>query len=218
MNRKTFLLLISLISLSTLTIASGNRWVKLFNGKNLDGWIQKNGTATYRVENGAIIGKTGKKSPNSFLCTEKEFGDFELKLEVKLINNELNSGIQIRSKTENPGSDQKYGKVNGPQVEIEGGGLSGYIYAEAFNKWITPENKLIRRKVLKKDKWNTFRIIAKGARIQTWINGIQIENITDEEFYSSHPRGFIGLQVHGVGDLGPFEVAWRNIRIKELDK
>jgi hypothetical protein len=69
----------------------------IFKGENLKGWTQLNGTATYRVENGAIIGKTMEGSPNSFLCSDKLYGDFELHFQVKLINNELNSGVQIRS-------------------------------------------------------------------------------------------------------------------------
>src|SRR5262249_61069621 len=73
-------------------------WVPLFNGKDLSGWEQRNGTATYRVEGGAIVGKTAEGSPNSFLCTVKEYGDFELKFEVK-VDDALNSGVQIRSKT-----------------------------------------------------------------------------------------------------------------------
>src|SRR5687767_13612063 len=73
-------------------------WVPLFNGKNLDGWEQRNGTATYRVEGDSIVGKTSEGSPNSFLCTKKEYGDFELKFEVK-VDDQLNSGVQFRSKS-----------------------------------------------------------------------------------------------------------------------
>src|SRR5262249_21615593 len=57
--------------------------VPLFNGKNLDGWEQRNGTAKYSVEGDCIVGKTNEGSPNSFLCTVKEYSDFELKFEVK---------------------------------------------------------------------------------------------------------------------------------------
>ena len=60
-------------------------------------------------------------------------------------------------------------------------------------------------------------MIAHGPRIQTWINGQPIEDLTDEAIYKTHAKGFIGLQVHGVGNRGPFEVSWRNLRIKELE-
>src|SRR5690606_14299162 len=69
-------------------------WVQIFDGKTLEGWKQRNGTAKYRVEDGTIVGTTNEGSPNSFLCTEKEYSDFELEFEVK-VDNRLNSGVQI---------------------------------------------------------------------------------------------------------------------------
>ena len=76
------------------TSASAADWVKLFDGKTLDGWIQKNGTAKYKVVDGTIQGTTNEGSPNSFLCSEKEYGDFELEFEVK-VHNSLNSGVPV---------------------------------------------------------------------------------------------------------------------------
>ena len=73
-------------------------WVALFDGRTLDGWVQRNGTATYRVTDGAIVGRTSEGSPNSFLATEQAYGDFELEFEVK-VDDALNSGVQIRSRT-----------------------------------------------------------------------------------------------------------------------
>ena len=220
MRKKQFLVFFIFLSFSVFTFAKGDGWVSLFNGKNLKGWVQKNGTATYRVEDGMIIGKTSPGSANSFLCTEKEYADFELEFDVRLLNNELNSGVQIRSQTKEPEEGQKYGRVNGPQIEIEASGENGaeagYIYGEASGGWMTPEEKLIPQKTFKDGEWNSYRIVAKGPGIQTWINGRQVEDLTDEGKFETHPKGFIGLQVHGVGDRGPFQVAWKNIRIKEL--
>ena len=65
-------------------------WTSLFNGKNLDGWTQRNGTASYKVEGDTIVGTTAEGSPNSFLCTNKEYGDFELTFEVK---DEVSPGV-----------------------------------------------------------------------------------------------------------------------------
>ena len=196
-------------------------WKTLSDGKTLDGWIQKNGTATYRVEDGTIVGKTTPNSPNSFLCTKDDYGNFELEFEVKLLNNELNSGVQIRSQTKAPEAGEEFGRVNGPQVEISAsgaeGGQAGYIYGEACGGWMTANAEAKRSKAFKDGEWNKYRVVAKGAQLQTWINGEPIEDLKDEEKLKTHPKGFIGLQVHGVGDKGPFEVAWRNIRIKVLD-
>jgi hypothetical protein len=196
-------------------------WASLFDGETLDGWIQKNGTASYRVEDGAIVGRTSPGSPNSFLCTAKEYGDFELVFEVKLLNNELNSGVQVRSKTAPAEGSEEFGRVNGPQVEIEASGEngaeSGYIYGEACGGWMTPEAELIPHKAFKDGAWNHYRILGRGPRLATWINGRPIEDLADESKFKTHPKGFIGLQVHGVGDSGPYEVAWRNIRIRTFD-
>ena len=206
----------------TASSVSAAEWANLFDGKTLDGWIQKNGTAKYKVVDGTIHGTTNEGSPNSFLCSEKEYGNFELEFEVK-VHNSLNSGVQIRSKTKDAKGDEKFGRVYGPQVEIEAGGEkgaeAGYVYGEATGLgWLTSEENLKPHKVMKDGEWNKFRVVAKGATISTWINGEQIEELTHEEIYKTHPKGFIGLQVHGVQKgAGPYDVAWRNIRLKELE-
>ena len=191
-------------------------WVSLFDGESLDGWTQRNGFATYRVEDGAIVGKTATGSPNSFLCTDRDYSDFELKFEVK-VHDKLNSGVQIRSRTRG----DFLGRVNGPQVEIEASGANGaeagYLYAEAVSGWMTPADVRKPHKHFKDGEWNAYRVLAVGAKIQVWINGVMISDLAHEEMHKSHPRGFIGLQVHGIGlGKGPFEVSWRGIEVREI--
>jgi len=188
--------------------------------KNLDGWSIKSGYASYKIHENSILGTTAKGSGNTFLCTDKNYSDFELEFEVKC-DNKLNSGVQIRSQLKDPSS--KYGgRVNGPQVEIEASGKNGaeagYVYGEATGRgWLTPKERLKPHKHFKDGEWNKYRIIAKGNRIQTWINGNEIEDLTDEVIYKTHSEGLIGLQVHGIGkNAGPLTVQWRNIKIKEL--
>jgi Domain of Unknown Function (DUF1080)/Trehalose utilisation len=188
----------------------GEGWVSLFNGTDISGWTQKNGTATYRVEDGAIVGKTTEGSPNSFLCSDKDYGDFELTFEVN-DDEGLNSGVQIRSKSL---KEFNNGRVHGPQVEIETSpGEAGYIYSEGTGRgWITTEHPILDAYI--NNEWNRFVVRAKGDRIQTWINGKQIVDVSDAE---SFKEGFIGLQVHGIGKgEGPFQVRWRDIRVREL--
>jgi len=190
-------------------------WTPLFDGDTLSGWEQRNGTAHYRIEDGVIIGKTTDGSPNSFLCTTKHYGDFVLEFDVKC-DPHLNSGVQIRSK-----SKEDSGRVYGPQVEIEStaaGGLSGYVYGEATGRgWLTPESVRKRHQHFDDAGWNHYRIRAQGPIIETWINGQKIGTLDDQKAVESHPEGFIGLQVHGIGrGQGPYEVQWRNIRIQPL--
>lgn len=200
-------------------------WRDLFDGESLDGWIQKNGTATYRVEDGTVVGTSSEGSPNSFLCTDEDYGDFELEFDVK-VDDPLNSGVQIRSTTAEvtPAEEDagKFGRVNGPQVEIAAGGaegsVSGFVYGEATGRdWLTPDARRKPHEHFHNGQWNHYRIVAQGPRIQTWINDAPIEDLTDEPIYQTHPQGFIALQVHAVpAGAGPYEVAWKNIRLKEF--
>ena len=206
------LTVLSLFVLAT-TAQAADEWVSLFDGKTLKGWTQKNGTAKYRVEDGCIVGTTNEGSPNSFLCSDKDYGDFELTFEVK-VDDELNSGVQIRSASK---ADRDNGRVHGPQVEIAVNGTAGYIYGEALGTgWLSgdggdPEP----HKAFKNGEWNTYRVVAKGNSIMTWVNGTQVADLVDEK--SKMPSGFIGLQVHSIGaGSGPYEVRWRNLKIKEL--
>ncbi|NQZ60205.1 MAG: DUF1080 domain-containing protein, partial [Lentisphaeraceae bacterium] len=188
-------------------------FTSLFDGKTLKGWSQKNGKATYVVKDGTILGTTADWSPNSFLCTEKQYADFELTFEV-LLDGRLNSGVQIRSATKD---GTPAGRVNGPQVELAINGNAGYLYGEGISRgWITPAKDRQKHKNFVNKQWNKFHIIAQGKRIQVWVNGAQVSDLKDEAILKSHPKGFIGLQVHGVRDRGPFTAAWRNIHIKEL--
>lgn len=213
------------LGIATAAAAPGP-WKDLFDGKSLDGWTQLNGTAAYIVGGGAIMGITNEGSPNSFLCSDEAFGDFELTFEVKC-HDGLNSGVQIRSKLADEknvptrGSEPQ-GRVNGPQVEIEASGKNGaeagYLYGEACGGWMTPGDKRKPHKHFKDGEWNAYRVVAMGPNIKVWVNGEMISDLTDEKKFKSHPKGFIGLQVHGVGKKEePMYVRWRNIKIRELE-
>lgn len=189
--------------------ASAGDWQPLFNGRNLDGWKQRNGTAEYSVSENSVLGRTSQGSPNSFLCTERDYSDFELAFEVK-VDDALNSGVQIRSRSTEEFSK---GRVHGPQVEIETGGTAGYIYSEGTGRgWISP--KQTKTDAFRKGQWNKYLVRAVGPRLQTWINGQKIEDLSDEESFRS---GFLALQVHGIPkDKGPYEVRWREIKLRDL--
>lgn len=198
----------------SLTAADGppEGFVSLFDGKTLVGWIQRNGTATYRVEDGCIVGKTSEGSPNSFLCTEKNYADFELTFEVKVAD-ELNSGVQIRSESK---EEYHKGRVHGPQVEIA---LSqaGRIYGEGLTTgWLSEEpSNPAAQAAFKRGQWNKYRVLCVGKSIKTWVNDVPTADLVDEK--SGKSCGFIGLQVHGIAKgTGPYEVRWRNIYLKDL--
>ena len=194
--------------------SSPDGWVELFNGKNLDGWVQRNGNAEYKVENKEIIGISKPNTPNSFLCTDKDYGDFILELELK-VDTALNSGIQIRSHSI---PEFKDGRVHGYQIEIDPSsrGWSGGIYDEARNGWlypVTPYNPAAKT-AFKNNDWNYYRVEAIGNSIKTWVNGIPVADLVVD----TDASGFIALQVHSINvNKKPWTdgttVRWRNIRI-----
>ncbi len=217
------LLAIGLISVSCNTVettdsSSNDGWKELFNGKNFDGWTTRGGGASFEIVDGTIVGKNGPEH-NTFLSTWDLYRDFELEFDV-MLNDPMNSGVQIRSKARWETVDETtIERVYGPQVEIEQSpGESGYLYGERAGGWMTPEDQLIRHSHFKNDDWNHYRIVANGPRIQTWINGVQVSDLVDEKIYEAHKEGFIGLQVHRIdAEPGTRSVAWKNIRIRELN-
>lgn len=224
MTRRLLLMLPAILSLTPAWApAQGTAFRPLFDGKTLGGFTVRSGTATYKVEDGAIVGTTAEGSGNTFLTTDREYADFELTFEVK-VDNALNSGVQVRSHVapEN-GFQPKLGgklpkdRLYGPQVEISTDGMAGRIYDEARRgRWLdTKEPTAETRGAFKKGEWNQYRVLAEGDRIRTWVNGIPIADVRDGE----DSRGHIGLQVHGIArGTGPYQVLWRNLMIREIGR
>lgn len=215
-------IVIAILSLAGTPAQAEDEWRDLFNGQNLDGWELKNGQAKFEAVNGEIVGTSVPNEPNSFLCTTEQFGDFELEFEF-FGHPTLNSGVMIRGLSS---PDVKNGRVHGYQCELEDEAQdrdwSGGIYDEARRGWLFPdkndeawsktfgdEGKLL----YKNGEWNHVRVVCKGDSIKTWLNGEPRADLKDD----MTAAGFIGLQVHGVGNkTEPMPVKWRNIRIKNL--
>ena len=188
------------------------RWISLFNGKDLKGWKQLNGQAKYTVENGEIVGTTVANTTNSFLCTEQDYGDFILELDLKVAEG-MNSGVQFRSLSK---PDYQNGRVHGYQMEVDPSdrAWSGGIYDEARRDWLyipnfNPEGK----KAFKRNaQWNHYRIEAIGSTIRTFINGIPTAYLIDD----MTAKGFISLQVHAINGTMKegMQIRWKNIRIQ----
>ena len=203
-----------------------DNWVSLFDGKTLDGWEQHSGKAEYRVEEGAVVGKTVAGTGNSFLCTTKKYADFILEVEFK-VDPSMNSGIQFRSnyyteetEVEIAGKKKKFpaDRVHGYQFEIDPSAraYTGGVYDEGRSGWLFDlKNNEAARKAFKQGEWNQARIECRGNSIKTFINGVAAADFTND----LTKEGVIALQVHGIGkktEAVGKEVRWRNIRIQEL--
>ncbi len=208
-------LLVLILLSSTIGISQAQeKWVNLFNGKDLTGWKQLNGKALYAVKNGEIVGTTVFKEPNSFLTTEADYGDFVLELEFKL-DADMNSGIQFRSESK---ADYMNGRVHGYQMEIDPSprAWTGGIYDEARRNWLyTLEYNPDGKKAYKQADWNKCRIECIGPVMRIWVNGIPTANLVDDVT----PKGFIALQVHAITkeENAGQTIRWRNIRIQTQD-
>jgi len=190
-------------------------WVDLFDGKTLNGWKQVTGIAQYAVENGMIVGTTVVNSPNSFLATQKEYGDFVLELDTKVSDTTSNSGIQTRSHFDANGNNGA-GKVYGRQVEIDPSARkwSGGIYDEGRRDWLYPMELHAKAKTaFKIRQWNHYKIECIGNTIKTWVNGVAMAYMVD----TIDSKGFLALQVHSIGDNqseAGKKIYFKNIRIK----
>jgi hypothetical protein len=213
--RKFQILLAVLLLVSPIFAKDKGGWQSLFNGKDLTGWHQLNGKAKYQVEKGEIVGTTVLNTPNSFLCTDKDYGDFILELDL-LVENDMNSGIQIRSISK---PEVMNGRVHGYQCEVDPSSRawSGGIYDEARRGWLyTNELNPEAKKAFKLGEWNHYRIECVGSSIRTWLNGTPVAYVLDD----MTPSGLIALQVHSIGtakDKDGKQIRWKNIKIKTTD-
>lgn len=211
MSARLIAILVCLVS-TGIAGADEEKWTPLFDGKSLDNFVQRGGKATYKIEGNEILGTSVPNTPNTFLCTKRDYSDFILEYEFK-VHPELNSGVQIRSQSL---EDYKNGRVHGYQVEIDPGdrGWTSGIYDEGRRGWLnTLEFNNPARYAFEQNEWNHIRVEAIGSSIKTFLNGVPAADLHD----SMTPKGFIALQVHGVGDRqDPVWVRWRNLRIQDL--
>ena len=184
----------------------------LFDGKTLQGWEGKK--KFFRVQDGAIVaGFLGARIPNNeFLAGEKEYGDFELRFEAKLVGQGNNAGVQFRSQR-----IPKTHEMIGYQCDIGGwskGTIWGFLYDESRRRKMlaeAPQDEL-KKHIKPKGEWNKLIVRAEGPRIQIWLNGYQTVDFTEKE--KDIPlKGRLGLQVHGGP---PAECHYRNLRIKKF--
>ena len=177
--------------------------VQLFNGVDLHGW-EKYGSELWYVEDGLLVCESGPDKQYGYLATREYYNDFDLSVEFKQIR-DGNSGVFIHSFIE------PVARVNGWQVEVAPKGRdTGGIYESYGRGWLIqiPDEK---ETILKEGEWNTLRIVMKGDRITTFLNGEQMVDLVDEKIGAA--QGRVALQIHDGGNI---KVLWRNLNLKTL--
>ena len=186
-------------------------FVPLFDGKTLAGWEGEK--EVFSVREGAIVAGSLKTpiANNEFLCTTKSYGNFELRLQAKLVGPGNNAGIQFRSRR-----IPNHHEVIGYQCDMgswKPGVIWGALYDESRRRKMLAEGKQVEiLKVLKKNDWNDLVIHCQGNRIQIWLNGYQTVDYLEKDAKIA-TQGIIGLQIHGGK---PSMASYRKIRIKPL--
>jgi hypothetical protein len=178
-----------------------------FNSNDLTGW--EGLTDFWSVRQGAIVGDTYPKGLkfNTFLCSKKKYGDFELQFQVQLKNGGGNSGVQIRSEV----FDAKRFAVKGPQADIADG-YWGSLYGENFGGMMKAAPEDVVKRAVKRTEFNDYYIKCVGKHVTIKVNGA---TTVDEDFAKMPATGIIAWQLHAGG---PMQVTFRNIRFKDLSK
>ena len=217
-----------------LAADAGKGFKSIFDGKTLKGW---NGDPKFwSVQDGAITGKTTKENPtkgNTFIIWEGKTGNFDLRLDYKIIGG--NSGIQYRSfKADGPDE----WRIGGYQADFEAGDtFSGICYGERFRGILSlrgkkttltvgDDGKLKKEveefakdadiaKAIKKEDWNSYRIVARNFNLSHYINDVKTTQVVDHDRKTRRADGLLALQLHAGP---PMTVQFKNIRIKELPK
>lgn len=228
--------LIYLLIFITTIVSAQNQDSEIFNGSNLDGWVNYGG-GKFFVEDQCIVAEPINGIPNTFLHTKKKYQNFELEFDVKL-DTVLNSGVQIRSNIYQKDTQtirwggrfdengdkmiirkkRSAGRFWGYQIEIDptSRAWSGAIYEEAGRGFLhTPGINQEVKSALKPLEWNHFRVRVKDHYIQSWVNGVMVGDVYDD----LTDNGYIALQLHGIGKnklKANKKIRWKNLSLKEL--
>jgi acetyl esterase/lipase len=221
----------SLLWVLAFAAFGGEEGTAIFDGKSLEGW--DGNPAFWSVEDGAITGRTTKENPtkgNTFLIWRGgEVDDFELTLDYKIVGG--NSGVQYRS-IEKP---KEWGKwvIGGPQADFEAGDTySGILYDERGRGILAlrgqetaigddgkpkevrrfADTKALQAKIRKND-WNSYKIVAKGNEYTHFINGEVTARVTDNDPKNFRRSGLLALQLHAGP---PMTVQFKNVKLKRL--
>jgi len=203
---------LALLALGGSVFAADDGKTAIFDGKTLTGWKQLGGAANYQVIDGVIVGSSRPGVPNSFLVTEKDYGDFILDFDVRQDVGPTNSGVQFRSVST---PEFENGRVHGYQTDVDPSPRqwSGSIYEEAQRGWFyTGELYPPAKALYKFGEWNHYRVEAIGSHLRVWINGSPAADVIDD----GHKSGFVGLQVHSINtpEEAGRTTSWKNIVVQ----
>jgi hypothetical protein len=207
---KRFFIVLLFCGAFVVRAADSGKTMSLFDGKTFNGWSGDT-NKTFKIMDGAIVGGTLKERipRNEFLCTTREYTNFVLTLNFKLVGEGANGGVQIRTKKHRMDNE-----VSGYQADMGDPGWWGALYDESRRNKVLAQSDMEKvNKVLKRNDWNEYKIRAEGKRIQLFVNGVQTVDYTEND-PSIEDHGIIAVQIHAGN---PSEAWYKDIKIEELN-
>ena len=181
--------------------AGKSETIKLFNGKNLDGW--EGHPQLWSVQDGVIVAKNTEPVPvSTYLLTQRKFSDFRLTATVKLVKSEMHSGIAFWGRNA-PEHGDRY-TYAGHLVMFP----SDWGMYDLFGRNGLPVDGRPAKKVGKQHDWNDLEILAQGNRVRVVVNGKPVVDWRDPE-PERIKEGPIGLQLHA--NKVPQEVHFKDL-------
>jgi len=178
----------------------------LFDGQTLDGW--QGSPEWWSVQDGAIRGKSSGRTPTSFLFTKDNYTDFRLTLSSKMVESENHAGVCFWGVVTEEGANQ-WG-TRGPLVIFPSPSMWDYIESRGLRVYKTTTGN-----VTSQHEWVKVEILAKGNRVRTAMNGVQVM-----EWREPDPNrikvGPIGVQLHGFN--GTQEVLYKDIVVETFPR
>jgi hypothetical protein len=190
--------MVFLLALQPLLFAQDPKLKKIFNGKNLDGWVlPANNQDNWVAENGILHVKSDTSKKGSILWTEKKYSNFIISADFIMLDGTVDSGIFLRSEND--------------QIQI---GISGSLKRDLTGSPYLPKLRYPVeanvKEVLKPKDWNTMKVKVVDKTYTVWLNGVEVMSYTSEAIPASGP---VGLQLH-PGNV--MSIDYRNILLAEL--
>lgn len=189
----SFILLMAVLS----TQAQDPKLKKIFNGKNLKGWVEPANNVWWTVNDGVLFVKSTAEKKGSILWTESKYENFIIQADFLMGDGTVDSGIFLRSEHD--------------QIQI---GISGSLKRDlTASPYIPKKGYPVEAKVkdiLKLKDWNTMKVKVVGSTYTVWLNGTEVMTYTSENMPASGPVGF---QLHPGNEMS---CSFKNIRLAAL--
>jgi hypothetical protein len=189
----SFLLLTVIVS----TQAQDPKLKKIFNGKNLKGWVEPANNVWWTVNDGVLFVKSTAEKKGSILWTESKYENFIIQADFLMGDGTVDSGIFLRSEHD--------------QIQI---GISGSLKRDlTASPYIPKKGYPVEAKVkdiLKLKDWNTMKVKVVGSTYTVWLNGNEVMTYTSDNMPASGPVGF---QLHPGNEMS---CSFKNIRLAAL--